>query len=132
VTQDIQINGRFARGRAKTGGRRKGTPNKATADIKQCFIEAAQRIGSDGRGKGGVRGFIEKTGRANPEALMLALSRFVPPPPKQEDAAPSISVVNIVPAPSGHYITAEQMNALLSPETIDVEPTEPSVARSTG
>src|SRR4051812_18374277 len=113
--------GRFVPG-PRAAGRRKGSVNKATADIKQCFIEAAQRIGSDGKGRGGVRGFIEKTGRANPEALMIALSRFVPPPPRQnENAIASIGVVNVVAVPTGKYLSAEDVRATIDAEYAVIE-----------
>lgn len=112
-------NGRFAPGQ-RPAGRKKGTPNKATADIKAWFIAAAEAIGSDGKGKGGGRGFIEKVGRNKPEALLLALARLIPPPKQDDNSAPSITVVQVGGVPAGHYLTAEQMKAL-NPELLIIE-----------
>lgn len=36
----------------KTGGRQKGTPNKQTKEVKQCLIDAYERLG-------GVDGMVE-------------------------------------------------------------------------
>ncbi|MBR0847189.1 hypothetical protein JQ543_05460 [Bradyrhizobium diazoefficiens] len=116
-----QSQGLFAVGHRKVGGRRKGTPNKATADIKACFIEAARNIGSDGKGKGGVRGFIEKTGRANPEALMLALSRFVPPPLKQDADVSSVVVVNVGAVPANKYLHASDVAKMIEAEPLVID-----------
>jgi hypothetical protein len=44
----------FQNGHRKFGGRKKGTPNVVTKDLKIATIEAATRIGSDGNGKDGL------------------------------------------------------------------------------
>lgn len=44
----------FVKGRQKTGGRKAGTPNKSTRSIKEGLIIAAENIGADGHGAGGL------------------------------------------------------------------------------
>jgi hypothetical protein len=48
----------FQNGHRKFGGRKKGTPNVVTKDLKIATIEAATRIGSDGNGKDGLVGYL--------------------------------------------------------------------------
>ncbi len=35
----------FIKGHNKTGGRKKGTPNKVTKEVKECIIEAFHEVG---------------------------------------------------------------------------------------
>jgi hypothetical protein len=48
----------FARGHTKTGGRRRGTPNVMTRELKVAIVRAAFRLGSDGKGKDGIVGYL--------------------------------------------------------------------------
>jgi hypothetical protein len=64
--------------RKKTGGRKKGTPNKVGLTVKEGFIEAATRIGLDGKGFGGMVGFMIRAGLLKPASLMTQLGRLVP------------------------------------------------------
>ena len=50
--------GSFKPGHEKLGGRKRGTPNAITLDLKKAIIEAANRIGFDGNGKYGIVGFF--------------------------------------------------------------------------
>jgi hypothetical protein len=43
-----QRRGSFKPGHKKVGGRRKGTPNRISADYKQAFLAVADRVGMDG------------------------------------------------------------------------------------
>jgi len=56
----------MARGR-KTGGRKAGTPNKATADLRAAYLEAFQ-----------LRGGVEELARIKPEIFYAGLSRLLP------------------------------------------------------
>jgi hypothetical protein len=51
--------GSFKKGHKKLGGRKKGTPNRISADHKQAMREAIHRIGSDGNGKDGEVGYFK-------------------------------------------------------------------------
>jgi len=50
--------GSFKKGRKKTGGRTVGAANKLTRDIKEAILEAGDCVGYDGKGRGGLKGFL--------------------------------------------------------------------------
>jgi hypothetical protein len=39
------------------GGRKKGTPNKVTQSLRQAILMAAEAVGSNGKGAGGLVGY---------------------------------------------------------------------------
>ncbi len=51
--------GTFTKGHKKLGGRNKGTPNRFNKDLIQAIVQAADQVGSDGKGKGGVDGYLQ-------------------------------------------------------------------------
>jgi hypothetical protein len=42
----------------RRGGRKKGTPNKTTAVLKEAILLAAEQTGEDGKGKDGLVGYL--------------------------------------------------------------------------
>jgi hypothetical protein len=50
--------GTFKKGHKKLGGRKKGTPNRFNKDLIQAIVQAADQVGSDGKGKDGVDGYL--------------------------------------------------------------------------
>lgn len=58
------------KGRPKTGGRKKGTPNKLTADVKAMVLEALHN-------KGGVA-YLEAQADSNPTAFMTLVGKVLP------------------------------------------------------
>ena len=48
----------FKKGHKKLGGRKKGVPNKNSRRLEAAFIAAAEQLGSDGQGTGGVIGYL--------------------------------------------------------------------------
>jgi hypothetical protein len=69
---------RFQKGHAKMGGRKKGSQNRVTRDVKEAILEAGERIGSDGKGKDGLVGAVMGVYRRKPEAWMAALAKLIP------------------------------------------------------
>ncbi len=72
-----------AKGSPKTGGRKKGTPNKATGILKDAFIEAAVQAGealgeTKAEKKAGMVTYLKHQALKNPGAFMPALSRIIP------------------------------------------------------
>jgi len=57
-------------GTPKTGGRKKGTPNKATRDIRKAVLEAFE--------KGGGPEWLRKQMEENPVAFMNLLGKILP------------------------------------------------------
>jgi hypothetical protein len=67
-------------GRRVGAGRKKGTPNKFTADLKEMILEAAERAG----GRGGAVAYLERQANANPTAFLALLGRTLPREEKVE------------------------------------------------
>lgn len=63
----------MAKGR-KTGGRKKGTPNKTTALLKDAILQAAEEAGD----KGGMVGYLKKQATENPQSFLPLLGRVLP------------------------------------------------------
>ena len=63
--------------RSKTG-RKKGTPNKTTALLKEAILLAAEGVGEDGKGKGGLTGYCRFLATAEPKAFATLLGRVLP------------------------------------------------------
>jgi hypothetical protein len=51
--------GTFKKGHKKLGGRKKGTPNRVNQDLVDRIVNAAGQVGSDGKGKDGVDGWLQ-------------------------------------------------------------------------
>jgi hypothetical protein len=62
----------------KTGGRKKGTPNKLTRAIKDAIIEAAELHGKDGKGKDGTVGYMLKLASEDPRTFAGLLGKAMP------------------------------------------------------
>ena len=60
--------------RQKTGGRKKGTPNKTTALLKDAILEAAEQAGD----KEGLVGYLKAQADKNPGPFMALLGKVLP------------------------------------------------------
>jgi hypothetical protein len=60
----------------KTGGRKKGVPNRFTASLKQAILDAAQIAG--GGGQEGLRDYLVRQAHENPGPFMSLLARVLP------------------------------------------------------
>ena len=69
-----------AKGQAKTGGRRKGTPNRVTADIKEMILAALAA-------KGGQK-YLEKQADENPTAFLTLVGKIIPRQVTGKDGGP--------------------------------------------
>lgn len=59
--------------RAKTG-RKKGTPNKTTALLKDAILKAGAAAG----GEGGLEGYLQQQAKDNPGPFMALLGKVLP------------------------------------------------------
>ncbi len=59
-------------------GRAKGSTNRTTASLKDAILLAAEDVGEDGRGKGGLRGYLVGLAKSEPKAFSSLLGRVVP------------------------------------------------------
>jgi hypothetical protein len=64
--------------RAKHGGRKPGTPNKMTTELKEAVVEAAQRVGSNLKGKDGLVGYLMRVGQDDPKTFGTLLRAVLP------------------------------------------------------
>lgn len=62
---------------AKTGGRKKGTPNKTTALLKDAILQAAKDAGDDIDGNGLVS-YLKAQASLNPGPFMALLGKVLP------------------------------------------------------
>lgn len=67
----------MARG-VKTGGRQKGTPNKATGALKDAILLAAEETGIDGEGTDGLRGYLRRVAKDDVKAFCSLLGKVLP------------------------------------------------------
>lgn len=68
----------------KTGGRKKGTPNKTTALLKDAILTAATNAG----GPEGLVGYLQAQSIANPGPFMALLGKVLPMQVTGEDGGP--------------------------------------------
>lgn len=73
--------------RTKTG-RRKGTPNKTTAVLKDAILLAAEEVGSDGAGKDGLTGYLRHVAKEDVKAFAGLLGKVLPMQVTGEDGGP--------------------------------------------
>ena len=62
------------KGTPKTGGRKRGTPNKISGALKEAILEAAEQAG----GEHGTVGYLVVQAHANPAAFMSLLGKVLP------------------------------------------------------
>jgi hypothetical protein len=67
-----------AEGKGRNSGRQKGTPNKITRLLKEAIPEALERLGSDGKGKDGIVGFLMVAAVTETAAYLRLLDRLLP------------------------------------------------------
>ncbi len=61
----------------RRGGRKKGTPNKVPRALKESILMAAERLGEDGRGKGGLVGYMCCVAKNQPRAFVRLVCRIL-------------------------------------------------------
>lgn len=59
-------------------GRKKGTPNKTTRALKEAILLAAEKVGSNGRGSGGLTGYLVKLAKTEPTSFASLLGKVLP------------------------------------------------------
>jgi hypothetical protein len=69
-----------AKGEAKTGGRRKGTPNKLNADVKAMILGALHQAGGED--------WLLEQANANPVAFMTLIGKILPLQVTGKDGGP--------------------------------------------
>lgn len=105
--KDYSKPGVFQKGHVPTVRRRAGTRNRITTDLKHGIIEGAAKHGEDGKGKGGVNGYLAWAARKYPRDYLKLIGRLLPLDlnatglPKGS----SIGSINIIAAPSNMILS---------------------------
>ena len=73
----------FQKGRVKTGGRKKGVPNKFTGQVNEAILEAASIAG----GKEGALGYFKTMAIENPALFLRLIGKLLPRPRRVKDPA---------------------------------------------
>jgi hypothetical protein len=106
---DIEVHdqrGKFMKGNAASPGRPKGSKDRFGRDLKECILEAASRVGADGRGRGKLLGYLETCARQHRKQYLQVLSKLVPIQVRQTgDALIGNMTIQVMPVPSGSYLT---------------------------
>lgn len=76
------------KGHARYGGRKKGTPNKNTAEVKEMILKALSN-------KGGIK-YLERQADENPTAFMTLVGKVLPMQVTGQDGGPVQTVHEIV------------------------------------
>jgi hypothetical protein len=79
------------KGLPKTGGRKKGTPNKNTALLKDAILEAATLAGD----KEGLVGYLKTQAKDNPGPFMALLGKVLPLQIAGDEENPLVTITKI-------------------------------------
>jgi hypothetical protein len=79
------------KGLPKTGGRKKGTPNKNTALLKDAILEAATLAGD----KDGLVGYLKTQAKDNPGPFMALLGKVLPLQIAGDEENPLVTITKI-------------------------------------
>jgi len=109
------VSGQFVKGNGGGGRRERGQPNKITRDLKEGIIDAAVSLGEDGRGKGGLSGYLKMLAKRYPKQFSSLLGRLLPLQVNGNNLGQFIGAVNIVAVPNGKFLTVEDAAARLAP-----------------
>lgn len=71
-------------------GRKAGTPNKTTAALKEAILLAAEQVGEDNQGKGGLTGYLRRVAKEDVKAFSGLLGKVLPMQVTGESGGPVI------------------------------------------
>jgi hypothetical protein len=91
--------GRFKPGHVPKVRTKRGTQNKITQDLRRGIIEGAVEHGEDGKGKGGLVGYLKFCARKHPKAYLGLLGKLLPYNISADVAAGTTATFNIIAVP---------------------------------
>jgi hypothetical protein len=107
---------KFEKGVTPKYTRQKGVLNKVTRDIKNGIINGAVAHGSDGKGKGGLDGYLKMCATKYPKQYMRLLARVLPYTITAEiEASAMIATINIVAVPHEQFLPLDRIQELTQP-----------------
>jgi len=102
-------------------GRRKGCLNKITSDLKQGILRGAQNCGYDGRGLGGIDGFLLMCAQQHPKHYLALLGRILPTTMTPEAPRPP-TTVNVLSVPVGVHLSRAQIEDMRQGKPLVLDP----------
>jgi hypothetical protein len=108
-----------------TAHRRKGTPNAITRDLKRGILDAAELYGSNGKGEGGLTGYLFMLAGKHPKAFAGLLSKVLPMTINTNSQVSPVAI-NIIAVPHDQYLSPTDIAKLSGPalEPVEVDPDE--------
>ena len=91
----------FEKGRAKTGGRKAGTPNKVTREVKDALMTALERVNPED--------YFEGLAHESPELFVRLVAKLIPQ--KQEHEHRVENVVSYQDYTGGQFGSEEDEEA---------------------
>ncbi|MCA1379835.1 MULTISPECIES: hypothetical protein [Bradyrhizobium] len=107
-------------GRGNPPTKTKGAVAKITRDLKNGILDGAISCGSDGKGAGGLKGYLAMCARKHPKSYLNLLGKLVPHVIEGSIGPALVAQINIQAIPSGQYVTDKTLQ-------LDAEPVEASV-----
>jgi hypothetical protein len=120
-----KANGQFVKGHTTPAANHRphGRPNKITRDLREGIIDAAVAHGFDGKGRDGLVGYLRFLAARYPKPFASLLGRLLPLQ-VSGNIGSFIGAVQIVSAPAGSFLSAEDITKLSPPRTINSEPAD--------
>lgn|SRR6185503_3759541 len=112
-------------GHTKHRGREPGVPNKMTRLVRDAIAEAAELVGEDGKGAGGLVGYMVRLAKFEPKVFGMLLGKLLPLQIQAKilDLTPITQAMTAQEAVAAYRDTLmAHPSALLPPITIDNEP----------
>ena len=107
-------------------GRPKGIPNRLSRDIRSAILSAAEQVGEDGDGRGGLVGYCRMLAKRHPKSFSHMLQKLIPIQVKQDGTMVlPVGKVTIVPIKAGSFLSNQQLGLMGRPMTIDGEVVNP-------
>ncbi|MFH0300996.1 hypothetical protein AAFX91_27980 [Bradyrhizobium sp. 31Argb] len=109
-------------------GRRWGSKNRLPLDLKRSIISAAESFGSDGRGAGGLCGYLFMLADRDPRSFAMLLQKLLPLQLDADVTSNVVDMVRVVSVPAGDWLSAEDLRRMLPQLEIEaeVEPKNPA------
>ena len=108
----------FQKGVVPKVRRARGTQNKITRDLKQGIVHGAAKHGSDGKGKGGLYGYLEFCAKKYPTHYMPLLGKLLPYH-INGNVNVGIGTLKIVSVPADRYLSPGDVARLVDPDYVD-------------